>query len=130
MILLSMIATLMAQAAPVTDFTVTVSIMREGDEPKGGAIEFAKGVCTLKNGPKARKADTKVCREIGERIRKDESTYTSLPWINSPHVPSFVVVYKSGKESWTRETGVMHEKESKPREALRELAVKVLETAK
>lgn len=120
----------MAAAAPPSDFTVIVSIVKEGEDAKGGSIEFKNGKCTTKNGPNARSQAAKVCQEIGARIAKDESTYTVLPWINSPHVPSFVVVYKSEKSSWTRETSVMPDRESKTREALRALAIKVLETAK
>jgi hypothetical protein len=121
---------LMATAAAPADFTVTVSIVKEGEDTKGGSIEFKNGKCTTKNGPNARKQDAKVCKAIGEQIVKDENTYTVLPWINSPHIPSFIVVYKGAKSSWTRETGVMPDSESKTREALRALAVKVLETAK
>jgi hypothetical protein len=119
-----------AASAPSPDFSVTVSIVKEGEDAKGGSIEFKNGKCTTTNGPNARSQASKVCKEIGERIAKDESTYTVLPWINSPHVPSFIVVYRSEKSSWTRETGVSPDRESKTREALRALAVKVLETAK
>ena len=131
MIFAFLLQAIIAQALPVTaDFAVTVSIVKEGEDVKGGLIELKNGQCTTKNGPNARKADVKVCVELAERLAKDESTYTVLPWINSPHIPFFVVSYKSAKSSWTRETGLMPDAQSKAREALRALAVKVLETAK
>jgi hypothetical protein len=112
------------------DFAVDVAISQAGEPLKHGILEFKSGKCTSKNGPTSRKQDAIVCRAIGDQISREEKTYTVMPWINNPDVPSFVVAYKSAKSSWTRETGVAPDKLPKPREALRELAVKVLETAK
>lgn len=123
------LAVLLISSVARADFFVSVSIMKAGEEPKGGVVELSKGKCTTKNGPNTRVRDLKVCKEIGDQIERDESTYSVLPWINNPDVPSFVVKYKGPKSSWTRETGVATDAQSKAREALRKLAVHVLETA-
>ena len=132
-----MIATLMfsslALAAPApsaADFKVSVTITQAGETPKTGTLEFARGKCSSMNGRLMRVQPGKVCKAIGEQIARDDATYTVMPWINNPDVPSLVVEFKNSKSSWIRETGVMPDKDSKPREALRALAVKILETAK
>lgn len=128
-LILSSIASAAVVAAPA-NFTVSVTISQAGEAPKQGSVSFAGGHCTSMNGPLKHKHEAKICKALGEQIAREEKTYTVMPWINNPDVPSFVVTFKNSKSSWTRETGLIPDKDSKPREALRLLAVKVLETAK
>jgi len=124
-----MVWLLLISSVARADFSVQVTISKEGEEAKGGVVELSKGKCTTKNGPNAHTRELKICKQIGDEIERDQSTYSVLPWINNPDVPSFTVTYKGPKSSWTKQTGVAVDSQSKPREALRKLAVHVLETA-
>jgi hypothetical protein len=120
---------LAATPAFAADFSVSVTIDREGAEPKLAVVEMKGGRCRTTNGSKSRPRKSSVCKAIDDEIHRDEAKYTTLPWINSPDVPSFIVTYRGPKSNWTKQTGVAPDAQSKEREALRQLATHVLATA-